>query len=210
MAGPGSGNHWRPGAKDTTGDYRRLDVRFMASAGVLRSGYQGGWQWTIEGETVAWIQLRSEQNRIILSYRHRSGGSDWKDEEYPVRVVRTPCHLGGSRPWFLRPALGCGRRVAILYGGGIFACRHCYRLAYASSREDPGDRATRRADRLRERLSWTGNLNSGGPKPKWMRWHTPRRKPGEALSGRFAANSCSTAILHHHFHSPPPYVKVPS
>ncbi len=23
------------------------------------------------------------------------------------------------------PARGCGRRVAILYSGGIFACRHC-------------------------------------------------------------------------------------
>ena len=48
-----------------------------------------------------------------------------KDEHYAVRIVRTVCNLGGSRAWFICPAVGCGRRVAILYGGGIFACRHC-------------------------------------------------------------------------------------
>jgi hypothetical protein len=67
-------------------------------------------------------------------------------------------------------------RVAILYGGGIFACRHCYQLADASSREDAGGRATRRADRLRARLGWEpGILNGGAEKPKWMRWHTFER-----------------------------------
>jgi len=93
-----------------------------------------------------------------------------------VRIVRTPCHLGGSRPWFICPALGCGRSVAVLYGGAIFACRHCYRLAYASTRESAGDRATRRADRLRERLGWEpGILNGEGGKPKWMRRRTFER-----------------------------------
>jgi hypothetical protein len=55
-----------------------------------------------------------------------------------VGIERTPCHVGGSRPWFICPALGCGRRVAILYGGGIFACRLCFQLAYASAREEAG------------------------------------------------------------------------
>lgn len=85
-----------------------------------------------------------------------------------VRIVRTPCHLGGSRPWFSCPVVSCGRRVAILYGGGIFACRHCHRLAYGSSREDMSDRTMRRADRLRERLGWeSGIANGHGEKPKW-------------------------------------------
>jgi hypothetical protein len=113
---------------------------------------------------------------VILIYRHRSGDGEWKDEQYPVRIVRTPCRLGGSRAWFICPAVGCGWRVAILYGGGIFACRRCYRLAYASSREDVGDRAARRADRLRARLGWEpGILNGEGGKPKWMRWRTFER-----------------------------------
>lgn len=107
-----------------------------------------------DGHTVASIVVRAEEGRVILDYRHRSGGDDWTDGQYYVRIVRTPCHLGGSRPWFICPATSCGRRVAILYGGGIFACRHCHQLAYASSRENAGDRLTSRADRLRERLGW--------------------------------------------------------
>jgi hypothetical protein len=68
----------------------------------------------------------------------------------------------------------------MLSGGGIFACRHCYQLAYPSSREDAGGRATRRADRLRARLGWEpGILNGGGEKPKWMRWHTFDRLTAE-------------------------------
>ena len=106
---------------------------------MLTPGYWGGWQWTRDGETVASIQMRAEQDRVILTYRHRSGDAEWKDEHYAVRIVHTPCNLGGWRAWFICPAVGCGRRVAILYGGGIFACRHCYQLAYASSREDAVD-----------------------------------------------------------------------
>jgi|SRR5580700_3198827 hypothetical protein len=157
-------------------DLFTLDVRRFEGAGMLTPGRRAGWQWTRDGETVASIQMRAEQDRVFLIYRHRSGDAEWKDEQYPVRIVRTPCNLGGSRAWFICPAVGCGRRVAILYGGSIFACRHCYRLAYPSAREDVCDRAARRADRLRARLDWEpGILNGGGEKPKWMRWRTFER-----------------------------------
>jgi hypothetical protein len=131
---------------------------------------------------------------VILVYRHRSGSGEWKDEQYPVRVVRTPCNLGGSRAWFICPAVGCGRRVAVLYGGGIFACRHCYQLAYASAREDAGDRAARRADRLRARLGWEpGILNGEGDKPRWMRWRTFERLA--AKHDQFVGRSMQAAAL---------------
>jgi hypothetical protein len=99
--GPGSGNRWGCSAKSTTGDYRTLDVRRWAREGVLRPGYWGGWQWTRDGETVASIQMRAEQDRVTLIYRYRSSGEDWKEEQYPVRIVRTRCNLGGSRAWFI-------------------------------------------------------------------------------------------------------------
>ena len=122
------------------------------------------------------IQVRTESDRVILSYRQRSGGGEWKDERYPVRLSWSPCTYGGQRAWFLCPAAGCGRRVAVLYGGDIFACRHCYRLAYPSQRETADDRALRRADRIRARLGWEpGILNGDGSKPKWMRWRTFQR-----------------------------------
>ena len=115
----------------------------------------------------------TEPDRVILTYRHRSGGEDWKDESYPIYLDWTACHLGGQRPWFLCPARGCGRRVAILYGGGIFACRHCYQLAYPSQRETGYDRMARRADRIRDKLGWEpGILNGNGWKPKGMHWNT--------------------------------------
>src|SRR3990172_7715768 len=99
MGGSGSGNRWHYGAKSTTDDYRALDVRRWAREGMLRPGYWGGWQWTRNGEVMASIQMRAEVDRVILTYRHRNGGGDWKDEQYPVRIVRTSCNLGGSRPW---------------------------------------------------------------------------------------------------------------
>jgi hypothetical protein len=162
-------------------------------SGCVKPGYRGGWQWTQDGEIVASIQIQAEQDSVILIYRHR-GSEDWKDEHYPVRIVRTRCNLGGSRPWFICPAVGCGRRVAILYGGSIFACRHCYRLAYPSAREDLCDRAARRADRLRERLGWEpGCLNGNGGKPKWMRWRTFERLAAE--HDQFVGRSLQAAAL---------------
>lgn len=66
--------------------------------------------------------------------------------------------------------------MAILYGGGIFACRHCYRLAYPSQRKTWDGRARLRADGIRARLGWEpGILNGLGLKPKGMHWRTFER-----------------------------------
>ncbi len=175
MGGRGSGRRSQCG-KDATDDYRALDVRRWQRDGYLTPGRAFSWQWMRNREMVASIQVRTESDRVILSYRQRSGGGEWKDERYPVRLDWTPCTFGGRRAWFLCPAAGCRRRVAVLYGGGIFACRYCYGLAYRSQRESPDDRALRRADRIRARLGWEpGILNGDGGKPKGMRWRTFQR-----------------------------------
>ncbi|MGH8580552.1 MAG: hypothetical protein ACREVK_10705 [Gammaproteobacteria bacterium] len=181
MGGPGSGRHWYFGAANCTDDYRTLDVRRLQRDGLMTADRAFGWKWTRDGETVASIQVRTEADRVILSYRHRSGGGEWKTEEYPMRLNWTPCTYGGRRAWFICPAAGCVGRVAILYlGGDIFACRHCYQLAYPSQRETDGDRAIRRADKIRERLGWEpGILNGNGWKPKGMHWRTFERLTAE-------------------------------
>jgi hypothetical protein len=110
---------------------------------------------------------------IILSYRSKTGGGEWKDVEYPVAIEWTNCHYGGQRAWFRCPVADCGKRVAILYSGKVFACRHCYNLAYESQRESETDRVARQADKIRRRLGWKpGILNANGWKPKGMHWQT--------------------------------------
>lgn len=179
MGGIGSGRRLHFEAKDTTDDYYCIDIRRWKRGGLLEPHQSFGWEWSHCGAAVASIRVRTEPGRLILSYRHRSAG-EWTDESYPVSLAWTPCHLGGQRPWFLCPVRGCGRRVAILYGGAVFACRHCHQLAYPSQREPSYDRAARRADGIREKLEWVpGILNGEGLKPKGMHWRKFRRLRAE-------------------------------
>jgi hypothetical protein len=60
-----------------------------------------------------------EVSRVFLVYKHSSHCGEWQSEDYPVGIDWTPCHYGGQRVWFLCPARGCRKRVAILYGGKI-------------------------------------------------------------------------------------------
>ena len=56
---------------------------------------------------------------------------------FPVEWTR--CTFGGRRPWFI---CSCGKRVAKLYGGGIFiGCRHCYNMIYECQRRGEKSRA---------------------------------------------------------------------
>ncbi|MDP3498152.1 MAG: hypothetical protein Q8R84_10925 [Candidatus Nitrotoga sp.] len=176
MGGMGSGRRYQ-GGKETTDDCRSLDVRYLQRNGLLSAGRSSILNWTRNGKNEASIQVRMEADRVILDYRHQRNGCEWKSQNYPVRIEWTPCHYGGARAWFLCPANGCGKRVAKLHlNGAIFACRHCYRLAYSSQRENQDDRATRRADKIRDRLKWEpGILNGHGIKPKGMHWRTYQR-----------------------------------
>lgn len=171
MGGFGSGRGQR--GKNTTSDMHPLDIRRLHRAGVLIPGPAFSWQWTVGGKEVASVKIRTEVDRVILDYRIRSNGGEWRPMEYPVYLEWTGLHYGGRRPWFLCPKEGCGRRVAILFGGSIFACRHCHRLAYECQRETNDDRAMRRADTIRRRLGWRpGIANPTGWKPKGMHWST--------------------------------------
>ena len=171
MGGFGSG---RRGGKDCTGDMRQVDVRRLQRDGYLSPGMAYGWQWKRDGEAVASINLAVQAGSVTFTYRTRTGGGDWQDVRAVVWLDTTPCNYGGARTWWLCPC--CGRRVAVLYIGRNPACRHCYRLAYRCERENTDDRATRQADKLRDRLGWIpGILHGNGPKPKGMHWRTFER-----------------------------------
>jgi len=173
MGGFGSG---RPGGsgRGTVEASRSIDVNRLHREGCLRAGWAGGWQWTRDGEKVASINLRAEEERLHLTYRARVGGGEWEDVAETVRIVRIPCRFGGTRPYFICPGvvsgIACGRRVAKLYGPGrYFLCRHCYRLAHASQGEGTWDRTLRRANKIKQRLGGDPGMAAPfPPKPKGM------------------------------------------
>ena len=170
MGGFGSG---RTGGKPTTDNMRALDIRKIARDGLLRPGASFSWQWSVGGEVQASINVLVVEDRVTLDYRTRDQGGEWSPRRYPILIDRTPCTYGGERVWWRCPVVGCGRRVAVLFGGQVFACRHCHQLAYRSQRETDDDRATRRAGKVRDTLGWKpGILNPAGDKPKGMHWST--------------------------------------
>lgn len=181
MGGVGSGNHYRWGTRNSVEGMKALRIDKLASDGWLGSGRTCSYAWSQAGQPTGDIRVTAAEGQIILNYRSRENGGDWQDHRYPVQIEWTPCHFGGARPWFRCPARGCGKRVAVLYGGAIFACRHCHRLAYPSENENSRDRAARRAEKLRDRLQWPPGLfeGSGWGKPKHMHNATYQRLVAE-------------------------------
>jgi hypothetical protein len=180
MGGFGSGRPSGSGRANVE-DCRSIDVNRLHREGCLRPGWAGLWQWTRDGERVAWINLCARVDRLHLTYRVRFGGGDWQDVKESVRIVRVACRYGGARPYFMCPGMvngaACGRRAAKLYmPGRYFVCRHCNRLSYASQSEGVLDRDLRRANKIRERLGGEPGMISQFPvRPKGMWLRTYQR-----------------------------------
>jgi hypothetical protein len=201
MGGFGSTRWAWTSTKDTVEGSRFLDINRLNRAGCLRPGYAGGWEWTRDGERVASIWFRRDSDRLVLSYRVRPHGGEWQDVEQRTQIVWRPCRLGGARPYFVCPGIvngiACGRRVAKLYGAGTyFLCRHCYRLAYASQREDRYDRALRRSNNIRMRLGGEPGMASALPsRPKGMHHETYERLKSAALNTEMLAEQQLAIVL---------------
>jgi hypothetical protein len=196
MGGFGSGRPSGSG-RDTAEGARSLDINRLNRAGCLRPGYLGSWQWTRDGERVADIAIQAAADLLTLSYRIRQQGGEWRDVEQPTPIVWVRCRFGGRRPYFLCPGRGCGRRVSNLYGAGTyFLCRHCYRLAYASQRENHFDRALRRANNIRMRLGGEPCMASLFPKrPKGMHRRNYERLRSEVWRAEMLAEERFDTIL---------------
>lgn len=162
----------RRGGKRMTTDLRTLDVRQVQREGGLEPGETFGCTWRRGGEVIASVDLKAQTDRVMLDYQRKVNG-EWQARHCPVEIAWTACHYGGQRAWWLCPGAGCGRRVALLYAGLRFECRHCHDLAYKSQRQAPDERAYKRADALRARLGWgPGVIHGPEGKPKGMHWRT--------------------------------------
>jgi hypothetical protein len=187
--------------RNTVEGSRSLDINKLNKAGCLRPDHWGGWQWTRDGERVAWIELRRNGDLLRLSYRVQQPGEDWQDVEQATGIIWMPCRFGGARPHFICPGvmsgIACGRRVTKLYGAGTyFLCRHCYRLVYASQREDRYDRALRQANNIRARLGGDPGTASLFPRrPKGMHERTYQCLRSKISSAEMLAEERITIFL---------------
>ena len=186
------------GGRTTCEECKSVDVRRWHREGRLQPWQSFSTAWNCAGMPAGRIGVRTEPDSVILTFNSRgSGSSEWRPVEQRVPIVRTTCHLGGRRPWFLCTASPrgqyCGRRVAKLYLGGsaVFACRHCYGLVYASQQESPVDRATSQAQKIRQRLGGSANLidDPFPEKPRGMHWRTYGRLQQRATAAERRSNA---------------------
>ena len=168
-----------------------LDANYLSARGCLEPGWSGQWN---DGNEVASINLRAEAGQLCLSWRGEERDEDGEREDMAeiIPIVRVPCQLGGTRPYFLCPgvgAVGCGRRVIKLYlSRRRFLCRQCSRPVYASPYEQPWQRAFRRANKLWQRLDPAGIAAQVPEKPRAMPLATYKRLLEEALQAEMLAD----------------------
>lgn len=135
----------RPGWHAKTTDTVQIDVRRLHRDGYLSGHHSMTWRWS----NGAVAGLVTAPHAVTLTYRYNFI-EGWRDVRQEVRLSRSHCHLGGSRPWFICPR--CSRQAAILYLHGWPACRKCARLVYPSQSEDSIDRSWGRTYKILRRL----------------------------------------------------------
>jgi hypothetical protein len=182
MGGLGSGGHNSKGRRIVEGQYR-LDASDLKRRGLTRNGSISHLHWKgSDNAPGPSLKVIGGEDAILLSYAWRRGDDPWQQHEEQVRLHHQARHFGGSETYFLCPK--CRRTVKRLYGGGVrYLCRTCHGLVHASTQERPGNRATRKNQKLRRRIGAEIGLGDWiGPKPKGM-----HRKTFEQISARIHA-----------------------
>lgn len=134
---------WNSKGKREADSLKKIGVNFLRKHQFFKSGLYGVMTWTNEmSEQTSSVNVQtfisdSEDNYLRIYYSQTTPSGEKTDFDYKIPLVTTPCRFGGKRYWFICPMYRnneyCGRRVGILYKNGkFFACRHCYKLTYAS------------------------------------------------------------------------------
>lgn len=164
--------------RQDTGPLLKLDTAVLRRRGALTPGTVSDLAWTDgHGEPTGSIHLHTNTSgdAVTLIYRVRVHGGEWHDVRERVDLETTPCNYGATRPWFRCPA--CQSRRRVLYSvEGIFRCKTCHNLAYASTREDEQARSARRIAALHARLKAPkSDLFTIPTRPAHMKRSTYRR-----------------------------------
>ncbi|GAB0151606.1 hypothetical protein [Marinobacterium sp. BA1] len=176
MGSLSSGRHPAEDAKGLTYRHPALDIRSWNKDQLAAIGNRYRLDWLYRDETVGTMEIEIQPGQLMLSDCRFGNTNLWADQSMSIDLTWTACNFGGVRPWFTCPVPGCGRRTGLLYLSGVFACRHCHKLAYRSQRQTEYQRAIDRTQRLRKKLGWpAGILTPCGNRPKGMHETTFRK-----------------------------------
>ena len=194
MGGFGSGQYYRS-KQATIEEHLRTNIGFFAKLGFLKPGVAGTLSWHCGGEPCGSVSVRGGSNKVTFSYTQTDYYGEKESIEQNIHIEYTPCHFGGSRPWFTCPR--CLRRAGVLVcSGRLFVCRKCCRLPYSCQMESKSDGASRRIRKIQKRLGnpdWENVIDYWFPKPKGMHWRTYNRivaradKPLRTIQSEMAA-----------------------
>ena len=155
----------RPSYKVKAEHLLRVDIGRWHRGGYLHAGRSFTWSWHRGDEPTGNIGVLVH-GADSLRLQYMVGSDDQRrDGSQTIRLARTACNYGKSRPWFVCPV--CQRRAGVLYmRAGRFACRRCQKVAYASQSCDLLDRLWRKQSKIESRLvqHWQ--------RPKGMRQRT--------------------------------------
>ena len=100
--------------------------------------------------------LTANKWRVDIEFRHGA--------MQRIPIIWTPCHFGGSRPWFRCGR--CGQRVGKFYSTGVaLHCRCCLACGTLAQRRGAKSRRYLQALKLRLRLNGIANLREPFPRP---------------------------------------------
>lgn len=158
-------------------DCLKLNVNEFADA--FNSDRESGGTISWGDAEIAFAIFDEVPEQIRLKYTTTLDG-ETVEHNYTIRITRTKCNFGGTRPWWRCPR--CGDRVGTLYvppKARKFCCRDCHDVAYTSSRASGNtDRTLRlRYNRIRKKLeadpAHPNDISAGIPnRPKGMHEET--------------------------------------
>ena len=181
------------GGRHRCDDCAAIDVRFLhRHAQRGQAGSCASWRWHRGARQLCSVDVGVHPDRVVLTLV-----TDHPEQPHTEVIVltRTPCHYGGTRPWFCCP--GCHRRCAKLYlHRDRFRCRTCHGLGYRSQLEAGAERPRLIAHRIRRSLGASPDLLVPFPaKPPKMHWRTYLRirERGERFEARAMARLAAWA-----------------
>jgi len=157
---------WRDAYKTELDGLPRLSINMLNQVDLLNCYNRGDFNLkngaVVDVETLlpGINQVNGINHMARLRYKTFNDIEGEKDIVCEIKLETTPCRFGGLRYWFICPGLECGRRVGVLYRKyGVFACRLCHQLSYASQNENkrmaflfPGVKNQNKIDELEKKI----------------------------------------------------------